>query len=401
MQMAQPLGPDDQEGPVDNRGGADHRGRADALGQQVGRDLEAPAWPVRALGCYAQVLLACALDTAVAHCHCLCLVNRTDNAIKNHWYSSMRRTMRRMAKQQNKSLGQTGRSVLSGKPTKLQQQQQQHHHHQQFLQHHQQHPHHHHQLSSHTSGSDLARGFVTDLESPSTGMRHGLSPKQVYKDCYSAMLKSSENINHLHHHHHDDDGSFSRLLGNHLSNGRNGASSSKSGGGALLLSGGCMSMAPKKANNAAKRKRKDLRICTGAVESGSMYLPDTPRRVLHTQLLLQLLGTNSTNPAGDDVQGNSAKRKKRSATPVHSKNGLLTHAIAMQPSKASEYSGEQCGMDDQAFNDMDGSFHSFEHLDIDFNEVRDGVMSAVLPGYDSVHRHSHQCSDCRLLSLHV
>lgn len=289
-----------------------------------------------------------------------CYGSRTDNAIKNHWYSSMRRTMRRMAKQQNKSLGQSGRAVLSAKASKQHQLQQQ-----QLLQQHR----HQQQQQQQQENADLSRGFYSDPDSPGSDMCHvmnGLSPKQsnVYKDCYSVMLKNADG-------HHDDDGSFTRALAG-VHHGRGVNSGPK--GSALVASGSSSSAAAKKGSSSSKRKRKDLRICTttGEVSSGSgggMFLPDTPRRALHTQLLLQLLGNNGSDDTLYLTGG--AKRKKRSGTPVSGKNATLMQSMAMQPSsKGTEYSGDQSAMDEQAFNDMDGSFHSFEHLDIDFNEVR-------------------------------
>lgn len=260
-----------------------------------------------------------------------------------------------MAKQQNKSLGISGRSGMSSKASK----QQQHA----------------------SSGPDASRGMGSDLDSPSSGMRHvmdGLSPKQatVFKDCYGALMKNAEG-------HHDDhmqhEGAFTKALNGshgHHNNSHRGGGTSK---GALLLGGNCLSIAQKKASS-SKRKRKDLRICTGvSVVDGGMFLPDTPRRVLHTQLLLQLLGNsgddsllqstgNSSAHNSIQIGMHSAKRKKRNPPA----KGAMMHALSTQPSKASDYNGGggDHGIDDQSFNDMEGSFHSFEHLDIDFNEVR-------------------------------
>lgn len=276
----------------------------------------------------------------------------------------MRRTMRRMAKQQNKSLGQSGRAVLSAKASKHHQLQQH-----QLLQHQ-----HRQQQQQQNESADFARGLCSDLDSPGSGdMRHvmgELSPKQapMYKECYQGMLKHPGD-------HHDGDGSFTRALASAHHGSRGGNPMAK--GGALLLSGTCLNVGSKKGSGSSKRKRKDLRICTtgsdGSGSSGSsgMFLPDTPRRMLHTQLLLQLLGSNVSDESFYLSGGGGAKRKKRSSTPANGKNMMLMQSLAMQPSaKATEYSGEQGGMDEQAFNDMDGSFHSFEHLDIDFNEVR-------------------------------
>jgi hypothetical protein len=195
--------------------------------------------------------------------------------------------MRRMAKQQNKSLGQVVRGTAGNKAAKF---------------------------NAHSTPGSMVE-LARDAMNAGNALRHqtqGMSVTQasVYKDCYNALIKQAD------------------------------AKSGQQKNGKKLNS---------------KRKRKDLRICTGSVamvESSGMFLPDTPRRVLHTQLLLQLLNTGEDDfsSAIITVASTTNKSKKRNKKNAGG-NGLA------------EFGG------DHAFTDMDGSFHAFEHLDIDFNEV--------------------------------
>lgn len=240
----------------------------------------------------------------------------------------MRRTMRRMAKQQSKSLAQAGGRasavlVAAGKAGK--------------------------QAAAaaaaaaaaHANGGMAGQSPIGSSDVFSNSL-NGLAPKQasVFKDCYSSLLKQAEG--------------------------------DSMGGGSS-----------KKPNS--KRKRKDLRICTGAggaASEGGMFLPDTPRRILHTQLLLQLLNNSSDDAAHmgkldtvffTRVSGaNSTKNKKRN---VGIKKGAPMALKGLPPLNGDAVGDAAQG---HAFSDMDASFHSFEHLDMDFNEVS-GVTASALP----------------------
>ncbi|RHY07837.1 hypothetical protein DYB28_003801 [Aphanomyces astaci] len=125
---------------------------------------------------------------------------------------------------------------------------------------------------------------------------------------------------------------------------------------------------PKK--NLSKRKRKDLRVVTGSSIEGGMFMPSTPRRLHHTQLLLTLLSNASEDPM---TKCANAKRKKRS-TPLHANSSYsashaaTANATSFPLSRSSDTS--MALADHFAFHDIESPFQAFESLDFDLNEVK-------------------------------
>lgn len=234
------------------------------------------------------------------------------------------------------------------------------------------------QLSSANGLMDLSRtqsgaSQSNQTMSTSAASKHNAA---MFKDCFSAMTKGNANTQ-------EDNEAPGNVHWSSLPPTYRASASQKCMITTMAGSNGQASTALVQKKINSKRKRKDLRICTGiASAEGGMFMPDTPRRLLHMQLLLKLLsssgedtyqlaGTASIHIGKMDLSsmtGNSNKRKKRN---THMKSPTLS--IAMLPSKActsSFSSGGHPHLDDQPFSDMvESSFHSFEHLDIDFNEV--------------------------------
>ncbi|RHZ29209.1 hypothetical protein DYB37_011326 [Aphanomyces astaci] len=117
---------------------------------------------------------------------------------------------------------------------------------------------------------------------------------------------------------------------------------------------------PKK--NLSKRKRKDLRVVTGSSIEGGMFMPSTPRRLHHTQLLLTLLSNASEDPM---TKCANAKRKKRS-TPLHANSSYsashaaTANATSFPLSRSSDTS--MALADHFAFHDIESPLRRSPHM---------------------------------------
>lgn len=132
------------------------------------------------------------------------------------------------------------------------------------------------------------------------------------------------------------------------------------------LGGAKTSNKPRNRKANSKRKREDLQVSTG-VEDGSLYLPETPRRTLHTQLLLKLM-SNANALIPDLISGKDQPVDKTNLPPP------VINASVKTESKASKESAKDSGLEvfaESLFSNIElgNEVQPLEQLDIDFNEV--------------------------------
>lgn len=119
-------------------------------------------------------------------------------------------------------------------------------------------------------------------------------------------------------------------------------------------------------NSGSKRKRDDLQVSTTGNDDGSLFLPETPRRTLHTQLLIKLMSNaNALIPdiiSGKDQTPCTKSDSNAPPTPLN---------IAVRPdSTTAKESGLEVFAESLFSNiELGNEVQPLEQLDIDFNEV--------------------------------